>query len=118
MHNLVVLVKPVHRRKLVSDHKQRMARVVRIYSMAVVRLLHNLGRTLARVNRKFKATSGNCCSLKSNSCKMKLFVLFRFGISYHGAAQSASGTKEQVTQYRDQNKSLFQSIGNFANSNR
>lgn len=42
----------------------------------------------------------------------------RYGISYHGAAQSASGTKEQVATYREQNKKLFQSIGQFARSNR
>lgn len=43
---------------------------------------------------------------------------FRYGISYHGAAQAASGTKEQVTQYREKSKKLFQSIGQFSRSNR
>lgn len=42
----------------------------------------------------------------------------RYGISYHGAAQAASGTKEQVTQYREKSKKLFQSIGQFQRSNR
>lgn len=35
---------------------------------------------------------------------------FKFGISYHGAAQAASGTKEQVSRYREKGKQLFQSI--------
>lgn len=39
--------------------------------------------------------------------------LFRFGVSYHGAAQSASGTKEQVATYREQNRELFHSISQF-----
>lgn len=42
----------------------------------------------------------------------------RYGISYHGAAQAASGTKEQVTSYREKSKKLFQSIGQFTRSNR
>lgn len=42
----------------------------------------------------------------------------RYGISYHGAAQAASGTKEQVNQYREKSKKLFQSIGQFSRSNR
>lgn len=42
----------------------------------------------------------------------------RYGIAYHGAAQAASGTKEQVTSYREKNKKLFQSIGQFSRSNR
>lgn len=45
-------------------------------------------------------------------------MLFRYGISYHGAAQAASGTKEQVTSYREKSKKLFQSIGQFTRSNR
>lgn len=44
--------------------------------------------------------------------------MFRYGISYHGAAQAASGTKEQVTSYREKSKKLFQSIGQFTRSNR
>ncbi|XP_055323837.1 hornerin isoform X3 [Sitodiplosis mosellana] len=43
---------------------------------------------------------------------------FKYGISYHGAAQAASGTKEQVTSYREKSKKLFQSIGQFSRSNR
>lgn len=43
---------------------------------------------------------------------------FRYGISYHGAAQAASGTKEQVSSYRENSKKLFQSIGQFSRSNR
>lgn len=46
------------------------------------------------------------------------FLCGRYGISYHGAAQAASGTKEQVASYREKNKQLFQSIGQFARSNR
>lgn len=48
----------------------------------------------------------------------ELEINFRYGISYHGAAQSASGTKEQVTSYREKSKKLFQSIGQFSRSNR
>lgn len=47
-----------------------------------------------------------------------LNFLVRYGISYHGAAQAASGTKEQVTSYREKSKKLFQSIGQFTRSNR
>lgn len=43
---------------------------------------------------------------------------FRYGISYHGAAQAASGTKEQVDVYRQQNKELFKSIGQIGRLNR
>lgn len=43
---------------------------------------------------------------------------FRYGISYHGASQAASGTKEQVNQYRERNKAVFKSIGEFQRSNR
>lgn len=44
---------------------------------------------------------------------------FKYGISYHGAAQSASGTKEQVASYKEQNAKLFESIGQFSSrSNR
>lgn len=39
---------------------------------------------------------------------------FKYGISYHGAAQSASGTKEQVASYKQQNAKLFESIGQFS----
>ncbi|XP_034134139.1 uncharacterized PE-PGRS family protein PE_PGRS54 isoform X21 [Drosophila guanche] len=39
-----------------------------------------------------------------------------FGVSYHGAAQSASGTKEQVDTYREQNRELFNTISQFGNS--
>lgn len=35
---------------------------------------------------------------------------FRFGISYHGASQSASGSKDHVAKYREQNKLVFQKI--------
>lgn len=38
---------------------------------------------------------------------------FRYGISYHGASQSASGTKEQVSQIREKNRELFHSIANY-----
>lgn len=48
---------------------------------------------------------------------MNLFQ-FRYGISYHGAAQAASGTKDQVSSYRESGKKLFQSIGQFSRSNR
>uniref|UniRef100_A0A182XYM5 Uncharacterized protein n=1 Tax=Anopheles stephensi TaxID=30069 RepID=A0A182XYM5_ANOST len=41
---------------------------------------------------------------------------FKFGIAYHGAAQAASGTKEQVNTYREKSKPLFQSIGLFGKS--
>uniref|UniRef100_A0A1A9WBT0 Uncharacterized protein n=1 Tax=Glossina brevipalpis TaxID=37001 RepID=A0A1A9WBT0_9MUSC len=37
----------------------------------------------------------------------------KFGVSYHGAAQSASGTKEQVANYREQNRHLFNTISQF-----
>ncbi|XP_031617781.1 hornerin isoform X2 [Contarinia nasturtii] len=43
---------------------------------------------------------------------------FKLGISYHGAAQAASGTKEQVISYREKSKKLFQSIGQFTRANR
>lgn len=36
---------------------------------------------------------------------------FKLGISYHGAAQAASGTKEQVASYNKQSAKLFESIG-------
>ncbi|KAL7734347.1 hypothetical protein ACLKA6_010684 [Drosophila palustris] len=39
-----------------------------------------------------------------------------FGVSYHGAAQSASGTKEQVATYREQNRELFNTISQFGNT--
>ncbi|XP_037935384.1 homeobox protein cut-like [Teleopsis dalmanni] len=39
----------------------------------------------------------------------------KYGVSYHGAAQSASGTKEQVATYREQNRELFHSISQFGN---
>ncbi|XP_058456239.1 collagen alpha-1(I) chain [Malaya genurostris] len=42
---------------------------------------------------------------------------FKFGISYHGAAQAASGTKEQVSRYREKGKQLFHSIGLFGKTN-
>lgn len=42
---------------------------------------------------------------------------FSFGISYHGAAQAASGNKEQVSRYREKGKQLFQSIGLFGKTN-
>lgn len=42
---------------------------------------------------------------------------FNFGISYHGAAQAASGNKEQVSRYREKGKQLFQSIGLFGKTN-
>lgn len=42
----------------------------------------------------------------------------RFGISYHGAAQSASGTKEEVKKIRDKSKSLFRNIELFGKSNK
>lgn len=41
---------------------------------------------------------------------------FSLGVSYHGAAQSASGTKEQVDTYREQNKNLFQTISQFGST--
>uniref|UniRef100_A0A182NI48 Uncharacterized protein n=1 Tax=Anopheles dirus TaxID=7168 RepID=A0A182NI48_9DIPT len=41
---------------------------------------------------------------------------FKFGIQYHGAAQAASGTKEQVNTYRKKGEKLFQSIGLFGKS--
>lgn len=46
------------------------------------------------------------------------FLASRYGISYHGAAQSASGTKEQVASYREKNKKLFEAIGQYSRSNR
>lgn len=47
------------------------------------------------------------------------FVYFqRFGISYHGAAQSASGTKDEVKNIRDKSKSLFRNIELFGKSNK
>lgn len=46
----------------------------------------------------------------------KLFL--RYGISYHGAAQAASGTKEQVKQIREKSKSLFRNIELFGKSNK
>lgn len=39
---------------------------------------------------------------------------FKYGISYHGAAQAASGTKEQVANAREKNRKLFQDIGAFS----
>ncbi|EDX10163.1 GD12758 [Drosophila simulans] len=39
-----------------------------------------------------------------------------FGVSYHGAAQSASGTKEQVATYREANRELFNTISQFGNN--
>lgn len=47
---------------------------------------------------------------------LQLYVLFRYGVSYHGAAQSASGTKEQVATYREQNRDLFNTISQFGNT--
>uniref|UniRef100_A0A336LW46 CSON002790 protein n=1 Tax=Culicoides sonorensis TaxID=179676 RepID=A0A336LW46_CULSO len=35
---------------------------------------------------------------------------FKYGISYHGASQSASGSKDHVAKYREQNKLVFQKI--------
>lgn len=52
------------------------------------------------------------------SCIGKLQFLFRYGISYHGAAQAASGTKEQVASYREKNRKLFEQIGQFSRSSR
>lgn len=46
-----------------------------------------------------------------------LFVS-RYGISYHGAAQSASGTKEEVKQIRDKSRTLFKNIELFGKSNK
>jgi hypothetical protein len=43
---------------------------------------------------------------------------FRYGISYHGAAQAASGTKEQVKQIREKSRSLFRNIELFGKSNK
>lgn len=45
-------------------------------------------------------------------------VIDRYGISYHGAAQAASGTKEQVKIIRDKSKSLFRNIELFGKSNK
>lgn len=42
----------------------------------------------------------------------------RYGISYHGAAQAGSGTKEQVASYREKNRKLFDAIGQYSRSNR
>lgn len=44
---------------------------------------------------------------------LTMTLLSRYGISYHGASQSASGTKEQVKQYREQNQAVFKSIQDF-----
>jgi len=41
-----------------------------------------------------------------------------YGISYHGAAQSASGTKEEVKKIRDKSKSLFRNIELFGKSSK
>jgi len=38
---------------------------------------------------------------------------FKFGISYHGASQSASGKKDHVEKYREQNKLVFQKISSY-----
>lgn len=43
-------------------------------------------------------------------CYLPMKVHFRFGISYHGASQSASGSKDHVAKYREQNKLVFQKI--------
>jgi len=45
-----------------------------------------------------------------------LVLYFSFGVSYHGAAQSASGTKEQVATYREANRELFNTISQFGNN--
>lgn len=52
----------------------------------------------------------------SGQSQSQIHGSFKYGISYHGAAQSASGTKEQVASYREKNKKLFQDIGSFARS--
>lgn len=64
------------------------------------------------------ATLSKRVSGKSIGSRLITFIILRYGISYHGAAQAASGTKEQVASYREKNKQLFQSIGQFARSNR
>lgn len=43
------------------------------------------------------------------------FFFNRYGISYHGAAQSASGTKDQVAKIREKNRELFHSISQYKN---
>lgn len=54
----------------------------------------------------------------SGQSQSQIHGKFKYGISYHGAAQSASGTKEQVATYKEQNAKLFQSIGQFSRNNR
>lgn len=50
----------------------------------------------------------------SGQSQSQIHGSFKYGISYHGAAQAASGTKEQVATYREKNKKLFQDIGAFS----
>lgn len=49
-----------------------------------------------------------------------LFIIFcfSFGISYQGAAQAASGTKEEVKKIRDKSRSLFRNIELFGKKNK
>lgn len=44
-----------------------------------------------------------------------IIYFYRYGISYHGAAQSASGTKDQVAKIREKNRELFHSISQYKN---
>lgn len=90
-----------------------------MFSMAVACRHLNQAHTRVKVNLK----------LMENSSKFIKFIILwdsrniysllcRYGISYHGAAQAASGTKEQVKQIRDKSKSLFRNIELFGKSNK
>lgn len=93
----------------------------KIRSVEVGKRPLNLACTQDRANRKFMAISSMIRQIYSHLQFSPIYISmlrFRYGISYHGAAQAASGTKEQVTQYREKSKKLFQSIGQFSRSNR
>lgn len=81
----------------------------------VAKHLLNLVATQDRVNRRFRAHLSELL-LQIHFVNIVQITYFRFGVSYHGAAQSASGTKEQVASYREQNRELFNSISQFGNT--
>lgn len=112
MLNLVALDKLLLKLKSASD-LDKMEKLFR--RQVVVKRLLNLVLTPAKVNRKFKEPLSKT-ETKHSRFATKSNAPYRFGVSYHGAAQSASGTKEQVATYREQNRELFNSISQFGNN--
>lgn len=115
----VVRARRLRRLKSDSVRKERPRANLDLCSTAVAKRRLNRDLRLARVRRKFKEPSSELKPNLTLKCLVNRVVISsRYGISYHGAAQAASGTKEQVASYREKNRKLFEQIGQFSRSNR